>query len=38
MAQKVVGNARRLKKEGWGNMPEWEEPIAEPATPKNNNK
>ena len=38
MAHKVVDNARRLKKEGWGNMAEWEESIAEQATLKNNNK
>ena len=37
-AQNLVDNARRFKKEGWGNMAAWEELMAEQATPKNNNK
>ena len=37
-AQNLVHNARRFKKEGGGNMAEWEEPMAEQDTRKNNNK
>ena len=37
-AQNLVDNARRFKKEGWGNMAEQEELMAEQATPENNNK
>ena len=37
-AQNLVDNARRFKKEGWGNMAEREEPMAEKATPVNKNK
>ena len=37
-AQNVVDNARRFKKEGWVNMAELEYPMAEQATPENNNK
>ena len=37
-AQNLVDNARRFKKEGWGNMAEREEPMAEQATLENNNK
>ena len=37
-AQNLVDNARRFKKEGWGNMTERGELIAEQATPLNNNK
>ena len=37
-AQNLVDNARRFKKEGWGNMAEREELMAEQATPENNNK
>ena len=37
-AQNLVDNARRFKKEGWVNMAEREEPIAEQATLENNNK
>ena len=36
-AQNLVDNARRFKKEGWGNMAEREEPMAEKATPVNKN-
>ena len=38
MAQNLVDNARRFKKEGWENIAELEEPMAEQATPENNNK
>ena len=37
-AQNLVDNARRFKKEGRGNIAEREEPMAEQATPENNNK
>ena len=37
-AQNLVDNARRFKKEGWGNMAKWEESMAEQATPVNNKK
>ena len=37
-AQNLADNARRFKKEGWGNITEWEESMAEQATPENNNK
>ena len=37
-AQNLVENARRFKKEGWGNIAEQEEPMAEQATPENKNK
>ena len=36
--QNLVDNARNFKKEGWGNIAEREEPIAEQATPENKNK
>ena len=38
MAENLVDNRRRFKKEGWGNMAEQEESMAEQPTPKNNNK
>ena len=34
--QNVVGNAKRFKNQGWGNIGEQEEPIAEQITPENN--
>ena len=36
--QNLVDNARRFKKDGWGNIAEREEPMEEQATPENNNK
>ena len=36
--QILVDNARRFKKEGWRNIAEREEPLAEEATHKNMNK
>ena len=36
-AQNLVDNARRFKNK-WGNIAEREEPMAEQATPENNNK
>ena len=36
--QNLVDNARRFRKEGWGNMAEREEPMAEQVTPVNKNK
>ena len=38
MAQNLIDNARRFKKEGGGNMAEQEEPMVEQATNVNNNK
>ena len=37
-AQNLVDNAKRFKKEGWGNIGEQEEPIVEQTTPENNSK
>ena len=38
IAQNLVDNARRFKKEGWGNVAEQEESMAEQPTPENYNK
>ena len=38
MVQNLIDNGRTFKKERWGNMAEREEPMAEQATPVNNNK
>ena len=37
-AQNLVDNAKRFKKQGWGNKREQEELIVERATPENNSK
>ena len=36
--QNLVDHAKRFKKEGWGNMAEREELMAEQAIPENKNK
>ena len=36
-AQNLADNARRFKKEGWGNIAEHKEPMAEQATPEKSN-
>ena len=38
MTQNLVDSARRFKKEGWGNMAEQKESMAEQPTPENNDK
>ena len=38
MAQNLVGNAKRFKKEAWGNTGKQEEPIVERTTPENKSK
>ena len=36
--QNLIDNARRFKNEGWGNVEEWEELMAEQATSESKNK
>ena len=38
MAQNLFDNARRFKREGWGNIAEREEPMKEQTTPENSKK